>query len=77
MIVCVWVHGDHKYLRDGVSELRIPHRPGYRIYYAKERAYLVILLCGGSKSSQSKDIQTAVAYWQAYQKENPDADQTL
>lgn len=59
--------GDHKYLRDGVSELRIPHGKGYRVYYGREGNTVVLLLCGGDKSSQDNDIVDAVAYWRAYQ----------
>jgi putative addiction module killer protein len=51
--------GDHKSVSDGVSELRIHYGPGYRIYYTVRGRIIVILLCAGDKSTQSKDIQKA------------------
>ncbi|CAK0745141.1 Protein containing DUF891 [Gammaproteobacteria bacterium] len=65
--------GDHKYLRDGVYELRIPHGKGYRVYYGRDGDTIVLLLYGGDKSSQNKDIGNAVAYWRAYQGEQLNA----
>lgn len=59
--------GDCKYCRDGVSELRIDVGPGYRVYYGKDGEEIVLLLCAGDKSSQSKDIDNAVRYWTDYQ----------
>jgi putative addiction module killer protein len=59
--------GDKKYLKDGVSELRIDVGPGYRVYYAVEGAHIVLLLCGGDKSTQSADIDRACAYWLDWQ----------
>ena len=44
---------------DGISELRIHYGPGYRVYYIQRGAVLVILLCGGDKSTQVRDIETA------------------
>jgi putative addiction module killer protein len=46
---------------DGVSELRIPYGPGYRVYYVQRGKTLVILLCGGDKSGQNRDIVRAKA----------------
>lgn len=55
--------GDHKFCRDGVWELRIDIGPGYRLYYAISGSTVVILLCGGDKSTQVADIDRACDYW--------------
>lgn len=60
--------GDHKGIGDGVSELRLFFGAGYRVYFAEDGDVLVILLCGGDKSSQDKDIVRAKAYWEDYQR---------
>ena len=52
--------GQHRHLTDGVSELKIDFGPGYRVYYSQRGTMLLLLLAGGDKSSQSKDIQLAV-----------------
>jgi putative addiction module killer protein len=51
--------GDVAPIGEGISELRIHHGPGYRIYFHKRGGTMIILLCGGDKGSQVKDIQTA------------------
>ena len=51
-------YGDVKFF-DGLGELRINYGPGYRVYFVKRGDVLVILLCGGDKSSQSRDITRA------------------
>lgn len=58
--------GDHKSVGQGVQELRLHFGPGFRIYFAEDGDAVVVLLCGGDKSSQSKDIQRAQVYWQDY-----------
>lgn len=58
--------GDWKAVGSGVSELRIDHGPGYRVYFAQQGDTLILLLCGGDKRTQGKDIERAHAYWKDY-----------
>jgi putative addiction module killer protein len=50
----------------GVSELKIDFGPGYRVYFAEDGPEVVLLLIGGDKDSQPKDVKTAKAYWKTY-----------
>ena len=59
------IYGDHKRLGEGVSELRIFQGPGYRVYLG-EHANKIVILLGGDKDSQQRDIQQAKAYWKEY-----------
>ena len=52
--------GDVRPVGEGVSELRIDYGSGYRVYYMQRGKVLIILLCGGDKSSQDKDIKLAL-----------------
>lgn len=51
--------GDVEPVGDGISELRIHHGPGYRIYFQKRGNLIIVLLCGGDKRTQAKDIKAA------------------
>lgn len=56
-------------LSGSISELKIDFGPGYRVYFAEDGQTIVVLLCGGDKSTQAKDIEIAKKYWADYQKE--------
>jgi putative addiction module killer protein len=58
--------GDSKSLGEGIRELRVAYGPGYRLYYGLEGTTIIVLLCGGAKSSQERDIVAAKAYWDDY-----------
>jgi len=51
--------GDVRPVGGGISELRIHYGPGYRVYFVKRGSTLILLLCGGDKSTQTKDIKAA------------------
>ena len=52
--------GDVRPVGEGVSELRIDYGPGYRVYFKKQERTIIILLAGGDKRTQSRDIETAL-----------------
>ncbi|MCK5720481.1 MAG: type II toxin-antitoxin system RelE/ParE family toxin [Thiomargarita sp.] len=62
--------GDHKSVGNDVYELRITKGKGYRVYYAHVGNSIIILFCGGSKATQSKDIKLAKQYWSDYNANN-------
>lgn len=53
--------GQHRNLTDGVSELKIDFGPGHRVYYTERGGELIVLLAGGDKSTQQRDIKAAIA----------------
>lgn len=63
--------GDWKSVGEGVCELRIDHGPGCRVYYAQDGKQLVLLLYGGNKRTQAKDIERAYEYWKDYKARKP------
>ncbi|HIE02196.1 MAG TPA: type II toxin-antitoxin system RelE/ParE family toxin [Thiotrichaceae bacterium] len=58
--------GDSKSVGEGVHEIRINYGPGYRLYFGKIDPTVVLLLCGGDKSTQTEDIRKAKSYWNDY-----------
>ena len=58
--------GDYKFVGEGVFELRLNFGAGYRIYFENHGNTVVLLLCGGDKSTQRKDIARAIVYWKKY-----------
>lgn len=61
--------GDYDSVGEGVFELRIHYGPGLRIYYGLDGEDIVLLLLGGTKKSQKRDIKTAQRYWKDYKQE--------
>jgi putative addiction module killer protein len=55
-----------KSVGEGVLEYKIDFGPGYRVYFGRDGDVLVILLTGGTKKRQGRDIETAAAYWRNY-----------
>ncbi len=62
------LEGDWKPVGEGVFEMRIFVGKGYRVYFAREGKTMVILLCGGDKPTQRRDIDLAKSYWQEYRR---------
>lgn len=53
--------GQHRILTDGICELKVDFGPGYRVYYTERNGEFIILLAGGNKSTQQKDIKIAIS----------------
>ena len=60
---------DAKSVGEGVNELRLDFGPGYRVYFARDGQSVIILLCGGDKASQSRDIERAKELWRLFMRE--------
>lgn len=58
--------GDAEPVGDGISELRIRYGPGYRVYFQKRGNTIIVLLCGGDKSTQAKDIKMAKRFTETW-----------
>jgi len=60
------LYGDCEPVGEGVLELRLFLGPGYRIYFGEDAGHIVILLCGGDRDTQTRDIKDAKEYWKEY-----------
>jgi putative addiction module killer protein len=58
--------GNWRQVGKGVKELKVPYGPGLRIYFGEDGDQIVVLLCGGDKGSQDRDIKKAQEYWEEY-----------
>lgn len=58
--------GDCRFVGEGVYELKIDYARGYRLYFGQVGIKIILLLCGGDKSTQDQDIRQAQKYWQDY-----------
>jgi putative addiction module killer protein len=56
-------YGNCKAIGSGLFELKLDFGPGYRVYFGKKNNVIVLLLCGGDKKSQKRDIKVAIEYW--------------
>jgi len=61
--------GNTRPVGEGVQELKIDYGPGYRVYFAQHGARILIILCGGDKSTQAADIKAAKDFWNQFKKE--------
>ena len=68
--------GDCKSVGSGILELRVEYGPGYRVYFGQQGETLVILLCGGDKSSQTADIKNANNFWADYKSRQGESDES-
>lgn len=68
--------GDHKGVGAGVMEIRIPYGPGYRLYYAKLKPNKYLLLLGGTKATQRRDIARSIYLWTLHNERKNYEDQT-
>jgi len=60
--------GNYRSVGEGVCELKIDYGAGYRVYFGQIGTIIILILCGGDKSTQQQDIQTAKEYWQDYER---------
>lgn len=61
--------GDCKHLKKGVYELRVHYGKGYRVYFGQHDHIIIVLLCGGHKGTQKRDIEKVYQYWNEFKKE--------
>jgi putative addiction module killer protein len=66
--LCLGNFGDSRRLEGGLAELRIDIGPGYRVYFIQDDLVLIVLLCGGDKSTQKRDIARAREYAADYRR---------
>lgn len=64
--VTVGNYGDHRFVGDEIYELRIHLNPGYRVYFVELDKNIVLILLGGNKPSQKRDLEKAKKYWQDF-----------
>lgn len=64
--------GDHKFLRDGINEIRIDEGAGYRLYFTRHGNTIIVLLCGGDKRTQDADIKRAIELANKWKEQNHD-----
>ncbi|WP_407888159.1 type II toxin-antitoxin system RelE/ParE family toxin [Scytonema sp. NUACC26] len=60
--------GNYRSVGEGVCELKINYSPGYRIYFGQIGTTIVLLLCGGDKSTQDQDILKAIEFWKEFRR---------